>query len=196
MLPESTQWSVVSTPVEEPGDESGTEVASNVGSWGAIWNCPYSPSSNENSPSEDEDNWGNWRAADAPQSGAPGLGAPTTPPKDGKAPQPAKSQEMPPPKWLPTSKAVLVKTRPRPAPIKQMPQVKGGAPPKIQALWPDIAPEPNISASGAARILAMTPYCQGPPIKAMPPSPFPKPAEESETSRSAGSQNFLFGVIE
>ena len=111
------------------------------------------------------------------------MGAPTTPPKDGKAPQTAKGQEMPPPTWLPTSKAVLVKTRPRPAPIKQMPQVKGGAPPKIQALWPDIAPEPNISASGAARILAMTPYCQGPPPKAMPPSPFPKPVPKKARPR-------------
>ena len=65
MLPESTQWSVVSTPVGEPGDEedphaddsgTGTEVASSARSWGAIWNCPYS----EHTPSEDEDDWGNW----------------------------------------------------------------------------------------------------------------------------------------
>ena len=87
----------------------------------------------------------------------------------GEPPMPLirRGQEMPPPKWLPTSKAALVKPRPRPVEIKQMPQIKGGGPPKIQALWPDIPQEPNISAS---RILAMTPYCQGPPCKAMPPS--------------------------
>ena len=73
----------------EPEDEAephaddsgtGTEVASNTGSWGALWNCPYSPSSNERTPSENEDDWGNWRAADAPDSGTQDMPRISSPP--------------------------------------------------------------------------------------------------------------------